>query len=124
MERVLFNSHDRPIAYIADDGQRTICLWNGRAVAYIDDQLNCYGWNGKCLGWIEDGILYDTQGQAIGFMKSKYPGHTYVLPPKYMKMVNHAKHPKHPPCPRPSRKTENSNRALSDFLKAGAVDAI
>ncbi len=124
MERILFNSQDNPIAYIADDGQRTICLWNGCAVAYIDDQLDCYGWNGRYLGWIEDGTLYDTRGQAVGFMKPKCPGHAYALPPKYMKVVSHAKHAKRPSRPRPPRRTGTSNRALSDFLRAGAVDAV
>lgn len=124
MERVIFDSHDHPIAYIADDGHRTICLWNGQAVAYIDDQLNCYGWNGQHLGWIEDGTLFDTQGCAIGFMSSKSPGQLHTQPPKYTKIVYHAKNAKCLPSPRPPRRTGDSNQALLDFLKAGAVHSV
>ncbi|GLH74859.1 hypothetical protein GETHLI_33610 [Geothrix limicola] len=123
MERVLYDSQDCPIAYIAEDGQRTICLWNGHAVAYIDDHLNCFGWNGRHLGWMEDGILFDTLGQAIGFMKSKHPSPSRAQPPKLSKIVRDAKHPKVQPFPRPLRKTGKGDRTLSELLRAGATDS-
>ena len=124
MERALYDSEGCPVAYIADDGERTICLWDGHAVAYVDGQLNCYGWNGQFLGWVEDGVLFDAQGQAVGFMKSKQPNHPCVEPAKRSKIVNHAKYAKCPPDSRPARKTESSSLALADLLKAGAIDSI
>ncbi|MBI1752741.1 MAG: hypothetical protein HY014_14915 [Acidobacteria bacterium] len=122
MERPLYDLNGQAVAYIADDGERTICLWNGLAVAYIDEQLDCYGWNGQCLGWIEGGVLFDDRGQGVGFLRAEYSTRLRSEPGRQAKIVKRAKHPKSPPCPRPARPRGNSHLPLIDFLKAGAID--
>jgi len=124
MERALFDAKGCPVAYLADDGERTICLWNGQAVAYIDDRLNCHGWNGHYLGWVEDGILFDAQGQAVGFLKPDNADHSCAESRKCSKFVDRAKSAKCPPCSRPARRAGPSSLLLADFLKAGAIDPI
>ena len=121
MGRPLYDAKGNAVAYIADDGERTICLKTGEAVAYIDEQLDCYGWNGQCLGWVEDGVLFDAQGQAVGFMKPKRPNPSLPDPAGGSKVLKRAKGAKRPPCIRPDRRRGNSRLALEDFLKAGAV---
>lgn len=123
MEKTLCDSKGYPIAYIANDGERTICLWNGQAVAYIDEQLNCYGWNGQYLGWTEEGVLFDRLGLAVGFIKSKYPSRLYGERPKCPKSVSRVKSAKCPPCIRPEKRAGQSDLALADFLRAGVIDS-
>ena len=121
MERTLYDAKGYPIAYIADDGERSIYLWNGHAVAYIDDRLNCHGWNGQHLGWVEDGILFDHQGRRVGYLKATCLNASHAEPAKGAKSLKQAKQAKGTPCTRPSRSTGVSNLALADFLQAGAV---
>lgn len=124
MERTLYDAKGDPIAYIADDGERSIYLWSGQAVAYIDDRLNCYGWNGQYLGWIEDGTLFDNHGLGVGFMKAKGPSPSCAEPAKCAKLGKHAKYAKCAPCARPAQSTGTSSLVLADFLKAGAVGLV
>lgn len=124
MERTLYDAQGSPVAYIADDGQRTICLWDGDAVAYIDERLDCYGWNGQYLGWIEDGVLFDAQGQSVGFMKTSHVTSSFSESQKRSKIVKHTKFAKSPAVSRPPRREGNSSLALADFLRRGAVDSI
>ncbi len=69
------------MAYIAEDGEQSIYLWAGHAVAYVVEEKN-YGWNGKHLGWFVDGIFYDGHGYKIGFIRSKCPVATFAEPAK------------------------------------------
>jgi len=124
MERTLYDCQGCPVAYIADDGQRTICLWDGHAVAYIDEQLNCYGWNGNYLGWVEDGVLFDANGKSVGHLKPIHAKHVFAEAGQRSKIVKHSKFAKSPASSRPARKEGNSSQALADFLKTGAVDSI
>lgn len=123
MERTLCDAQGCPVAYIAEDGQRTICLWNGHVVAYIDERLDCYGWNGNYLGWIENGVLFDAQGQSVGFMKFNPPTHSQVGPAHRSMIVKPIKQAKSPGGSRPERREGPSSQPLADFLRRGAVEA-
>ena len=46
MEITLYNRKGKPVAYVADEGESSIYLWSGRAVAYVGED-KIYGWNGK-----------------------------------------------------------------------------
>ena len=123
MDKILHDTHGTPVAFIANDGERTICLWDGHAVAYIDELLNCYGWNGQYLGWIEDGCLFDPKGQSVGYLKyrpSLVPSLASlrsVLPPGQPKRT------KGPAPSRPEKRRLASRQSLVAFLEAGAVDS-
>ncbi|MEI6638456.1 MAG: hypothetical protein FDX02_00480 [Chlorobium sp.] len=66
----LYNYTGEAVAYIVDDDM-TIYLSKGDGVAYLDDQ-SIYGLNGKHLGWFKDGILWDHEGCAVGYIEGAY----------------------------------------------------
>ena len=84
METTLFDGRGHPGAYIADDGENSVYLWSGHAVAYVVGEL-VYGWNGRHLGWFVDGVVYDLQGQRVGSVRERCPYATYAEPAKYAK---------------------------------------
>ena len=67
----LFNSDGADIAYIAVEEDLTIYLWGGKPMAYLDSDhdegFHVSGFNGNHLGWFIDGIVYDHEGDAVGF---------------------------------------------------------
>lgn len=83
----LFDYKGKPVAYIAED--RTIYLWEGKPVAYVDGQnkraLDIYGFNGKHLGWFMAGIIYDSDGNAVGGIKEAFKEPTQIEPFKGFK---------------------------------------
>src|SRR6185437_3129882 len=78
VKTTLFDGRGHAVAYIADDGERSIYLWSGHAVAYITDDV-VYGWNGKHLGWFQDGVVYDLQGWQVGFIRERCLCATYAV---------------------------------------------
>ena len=71
--KTLFNKKGDPIAYIWDDYRETIYLTDGSPVAYLYNQSHVYGINGRHLGWWIEGILYNHDGERIGFTPSTCP---------------------------------------------------
>lgn len=65
-EVTLFSSTGLAQAYIADDEDNTLYLWDGKPVAYLTaDEAggqHVYGFNGRHLGWLVDGVIRDHQG--------------------------------------------------------------
>src|SRR5439155_12132726 len=58
-------------AYISNDDDSTIYLWNGEPVAYLVSQ-NIYGFNGKHLGWFIKGVVYNHDGDVVGAVASRF----------------------------------------------------
>ena len=107
------------VAYIADDGEATIYMWNGEAVAYLKGE-HVYGFNGKHLGWLDGGIMRDATGAPVGFTKDKCPSITKIEPIKSIKKIKKIKAiPKIAPI-RPINKSGVSNLSLEIFLHGGA----
>lgn len=83
----LFDFKGRAVAYIAEDG--TIYLWQGKPIAYLDDEAkdgqDVYGFNGKHLGWFKGGIIYDNDGDAVGGVKEAFRSPTQLEPLKGLK---------------------------------------
>ena len=71
--KTLFNKRGDPVAYISDDYNETIYLTDGSPVAYLYNQGYVYGLNGHHLGWWIEGILYNHDGERIGFTSSTCP---------------------------------------------------
>jgi len=68
----LFSSKGEPVAYIAIDEDYTIYLWSGKPVAYLyrkSNDIHIYSFNGGHLGLFQDGIIWDHNGDAVGFIK-------------------------------------------------------
>lgn len=63
----LYDREGEAVAYI-DTYDATIYLWGGKPVAYLDG-TNIYGFNGKHIGWCEEGIIWDHDGNGVGFIK-------------------------------------------------------
>ncbi len=71
-ELPLFNAKGEAVAYLNTVKRDTIYLWSGDPVAYVSGG-SVYGFNGVHLGWFEDGLLWNHDGQAIGFTHAE-PG--------------------------------------------------
>ena len=73
----LFDSHRQAVAYLDQDGSRTIYLWSGEPVAYLVDE-SVYAFNGTHLGWYKNGVIVDHDGNlvvspAVAFRKPVQP---------------------------------------------------
>jgi len=65
----LYDHTGEAVACIADD--ENIYLSKGDAIAYLNEQ-SIYGLNGKHLGWFKDGIIWDHEGYAVGFIDGAF----------------------------------------------------
>lgn len=63
----LYDDTGKAVAYIDTDNEMNIYLWKGDPVGYLDGQ-SIYGFNGKHLGWFKEGIIWDHEGYAVGFI--------------------------------------------------------
>ncbi|MBN2060147.1 MAG: hypothetical protein JW882_06990 [Deltaproteobacteria bacterium] len=121
MEQTLFDKDGNSVAYFANDYHHTIYLWNGIPTAYLYDEQHVYGINGKHLGWFIDEIIYDNDGNRIGFTTNTCPvaiARETVKSEKYP-MDEIRSRWEAPPFPK-----LNFNFAeleFADFLKAGQV---
>lgn len=122
-EITLFNSDGEATAYIdTEDEDLTIYMWNGTPVAYLESNGNAfhiYGFNGQHLGWFEDGIVRDSKGYAVGFIKGATNIYTKYEPYKsYKKYKPYKSYKSYAPY-KPYYKNTFSNESLSLFLMKG-----
>ena len=120
METALFDKYGLPKAYI-DEETCVIYLWNGRTIAYIEDE-KVYGWKeGIHLGWFINGILYDLKGTRVGFISGKCPVTPHSEPLKPTKLTAYPKSPHHVPFSRVSLSEVTSKKHLEEFFIPGTV---
>ena len=72
----LYNANGDAVAYIDFSDEKTIFLWTGKPVAYLDDE-NVYGFNGKHLGWFTEGALVDHSGTSPCVTVDRHPSPNY-----------------------------------------------
>ena len=118
-EITLFNSKGDAIAYIADDSDQTIYLFEGKPVAYIDGE-DIYGFNGKHLGWWSKGIIRDQKGYAIGAKKGAISMSTNYEPYKGYKGYKPYKSYKEYAPYKPFESSSWSQESLKSFLLKGS----
>jgi hypothetical protein len=118
MEDSIYDKRGKPVAYITDDNEKTIYLWNGKAIAYMDNE-HIYGFNGRHLGWFENDIIYDGKGMKIGFTDRICPSVTQVQPIKSIKHLKRVKSVRHVPPIKPVFSSGYSTQKLSEFLESG-----
>jgi hypothetical protein len=118
-ETTLFGKNGDPQAYIAWNDGNTIYSFNGKPLAYIDEGNNVYGFKGNHLGWFEDGILWDHQGQRVGFIKKTSPVFTQFEPFKGFKQFKPFKGFKEFKPFKPFKSQGNAIITLLKFLEEG-----
>jgi hypothetical protein len=80
-----YDSQGRAVAYIdEDDEELTIYLWDGKPVAYLDEN-SVYGFNGKHLGWLKENAIYDHHGNLVAALPEAFRGSVNVAPAKGFK---------------------------------------
>ncbi len=65
----LYDSNGDAVAYIDNDEDPTIFMWDGTPVAFIEidgSDFSIFGFNGRFLGWYADAVIYDKKGYAVG----------------------------------------------------------
>ena len=118
-EIALFDGYGDAVAYIVTDDDFTIYLWEGEPVAYlIDDSV--YGFNGKHLAWYKDGIFWDHNGYATGFVEGAVNIQTNLKPLKGLKSLKSLKSLRELKPLRPLYKKQWSKYPLGLLLKTGA----
>ena len=121
MERSIFNKTGEAVAYISNDYNQTIYLWDGYPVAYLYEDLHVFGINGKHLGWFSNGILYNHLGERIGFTSSTCPVSIAKEPVKPEKRPADQLRPKWSAPPFPKLSFNLANQELRDFFREGQV---
>ena len=121
MDRTLFNKDGDPIAYITDDYDKTIYLWEGFPVAYLYDDQYVYGFNGLHLGWFIDDILFDNDGNRIGFTIGSCPVAVAKEPVKNEKYPKDEIRSRWKASPLPHLGFDFADQDLAAFLKEGQV---
>ena len=121
MERNLFNKSGDAVAYITDDYNQTIYLWEGYPVAYMYEEQQVYGINGRHLGWFIDDILFTNNGQRIGFTSNTCPVSVSKEPIKNEKSSMDEIRPRWKAESFPNLLFDFADQDLEDFLKEGQV---
>ncbi|TAF66038.1 MAG: hypothetical protein EAZ55_07440 [Cytophagales bacterium] len=109
-ERSIYNQNGDAIAYLATEwrgGEWIIYFFSGLPAAYLEtegNQTHIFGFNGKHLGWFEENILWDNEGNIIGYTAEAnnlrlnfIP--SFAEPIKMMKELTPFKEPKEFPIP-------------------------
>jgi len=121
MDRSLFDKKGFAVAYIADDYHNTIYLWDGSPVAYLYEDVHIYGINGRHLGWFMNDILYNNNGERIGFTSNTCPVAIAKEAVKSKRKSIHELRPRWSAPPTPMGKFQFADQGLKDFLLEGQV---
>jgi hypothetical protein len=84
MEITLYDQSGTPTAYLDDEDENTIWIWDGHAVAYLIETA-IYGWNGEHIGWYISETIYDLQGHPTGYTSNTCPRNLKYEPYKRYK---------------------------------------
>ncbi len=118
----LFNSNGAAKAYIDYNEDATIFSWNGKPLAFLENDNNeicVFGFNGRFLGWYVDGIIYDKNGYAVGASKGSVNMLTNIEPIKSIQELRPIK-PITPITPiQPILNNSWSSMSLIEFLYSG-----
>ncbi|MBW1692390.1 MAG: hypothetical protein JRJ70_16915, partial [Deltaproteobacteria bacterium] len=87
-------------------------------VAYLYGH-HVYGFNGLHLGWFINGVVYDAEGNRIGFTSTTCPLPAAQEPPKAKKYAVAKMESRQEAPPLPDLGFNFSEENFEDFLKAG-----
>jgi hypothetical protein len=121
MDTSLYNEKGDPVAYISDDYSKTIYLTDGSPVAYVYNQDHVYGFNGRHLGWWIEEILYNDDGERVGFTSNTCPVPVGRRPVKTKEQSKDEVMPRWTAPPLPKLSFSFADSALKDLLLKGQV---
>lgn len=121
MDKTLFDKNGEAIAYISDDFDQTIYLFDGNPVAYLYEERHIYGINGRHLGWLINDIIFTDGGQRIGFTMVTCPAPLGKSPVKHEKIAKHQLRPRWQKPALPNMGFDLADQALMDFFSEGRV---
>ena len=121
-EVTLFDSSGDARAYIDYDEEATIFLWNGKPVAFLENDgsdMCVFGFNGNFLGWYKDGVIRNKNGNAVGARKGAVNMLTSIEPIKSIQEIKPIR-PITPITPiKPIFSNSWSSESLTEFLYSG-----
>ena len=121
-ETTLFDSEGNPRAYINYNDDASIYLWNGKAVAFLENDgsdMCVFGFNGNFLGWYEEGVLRNKKGNAVGARKGAINMVTSIESIKSIQEISPIR-PITPITPiKPIFSNSWSSESLTEFLYTG-----
>ena len=121
MERTLYTQNGEAVAYISYDYHETIYLWSGLPVSYLYDERHVYGINGRHLGWFINDIIYNNNGERIGFTSNTCPVAIAKEQTKPKRYPMDEIRPRWAIPPLPNLSFNFAGQDLVDFLKEGQV---
>jgi hypothetical protein len=121
VEKTLFSATGIPTAYFATDYQQSIYLWDGSAVAYLFEGKHVYGMNGHHLGWFVQEILYNSDGERIGFTAKTCPVCIAKEPPRSKRLPRDEVRPRWNAPAFPNLTDRVAKEDLGAFLRRGQV---
>ena len=116
-EVALYNSDGDAVAYIDFEDEKTIYLWTGEPVAYLEDE-DVYGFNGKHLGWFTEGVLIGHKGDAPCVTKDRHPSPNYESYKSYKSYKPYKSYTEYAPY-KPYTSNKFSNIECKVYLGAG-----
>jgi hypothetical protein len=119
MQTTLFDKDGEAVAYMAMDFEETIYLWEGHPVAYLYETQHIYGFNGRHIGWFIDEILYNNDGERVGFTANTCPVDIRKEPVKTEKLLKDEMRSRWSAPPFPNLSSKISDQALREFLIEG-----
>ena len=124
MQTTLFDKNGEAVAYMTTDFDETIYLWEGPPVAYRYENQHIYGFNGRHIGWFIDEILYNNDGERVGFTAGTCPVDIAKEPVKAERHLKDKKSSRWSAPPLPNLSFKMSDQALMEFLIEGQSPGI
>ena len=119
MEKILYDTEGEAVAYIASDYEETIYLWDGVPSAYLYEDAHVYGINGRHLGWFKGEVIYNNDGDRVGFTSTTCPVSIAKPRPKGKQAPKDEIRPRWSAPPLPKLSFRLASQSLTDFLKEG-----
>ncbi|MBW1766879.1 MAG: hypothetical protein JRJ65_07490 [Deltaproteobacteria bacterium] len=96
-------------------------MWSGFPVAYLYNEEHVYGINGRHLGWVINEVIYNVQGERIGFTSNTCPVIIAKEPGKAERRTMDEIRPRWSAPPLPKLSFNLGSQGLTGFLMKGQV---
>ena len=121
IDTIIYDIKGSPVAYITSQFRPTIFLWTGIPVAYLHEEEFVYGINGRHLGWFRNEILFNNDGERMGFTFSTCPVAISKEPVKGKKQSMAKPRPRCRTKSPPKFLSRFADQALTEFLAEGQI---